>query len=40
MRSIEVDTDAGTATVSRRDQTQAVLAGFGDSTVPRLHTVE
>ena len=31
---VEVDADAGTATVSLRDETGAVLADFGDPTVP------
>ncbi|HET6920003.1 MAG TPA: hypothetical protein VFI46_11135, partial [Jiangellaceae bacterium] len=37
---VEVDADAGTATVSLRDETQAVLADFGDPTVPCLHVIE
>jgi alkaline phosphatase D len=37
---VEVDADAGTATVSLRDQTGAVLADVGDPTVPCIHAIE
>lgn len=37
---VEVDADAGTATVSLRDETQAVLADFGDPTLLCLHPIE
>jgi phosphodiesterase/alkaline phosphatase D-like protein len=37
---VEVDADAGTATVSLRDQTGTVLADFGSPTLPCTHAIE
>jgi alkaline phosphatase D len=36
---VDVDADAGTATVSLRDETGAVLAAFGDPTVPCVRAI-